>query len=152
MHNSANNKYILSQVISAGTNCNNQFWLCACESALTSALYTSGDKVAAPPNINWAETEKTAKCLEPPLARSNGLIATCNRAMAVPIKNNADIATAKIGKLTNNTLPNNASENAISMTFFSPKLCTNNPAGIDITPYAIKNANGKKPARVKPIL
>src|SRR6266852_3651153 len=29
------------------------------------------------------------------------------------------------------------------MGFFSPQRCTAKPAGIDITPYAMKNANGR---------
>src|SRR3954471_1656534 len=29
------------------------------------------------------------------------------------------------------------------MSFFSPQRCTAKPAGIDITPYAMKNANGR---------
>ena len=44
--------------------------------------------------------------------------------------------------------PANAKKNASIIIRFSPHFSSRTPEGIDITPYAIKNANGSMPAIV----
>lgn len=51
--------------------------------------------------------------------------------------------------MENNKEPINANENAAIMVFFSLNFSTKMPAGIDITPYAMKNANGNSEDKVK---
>ena len=56
--------------------------------------------------------------------------------------------TEKEGRPANTIEAISAKMKAVSIILFSPNFSTIKPAGIDITPYAIKNAKGKNPAMV----
>ena len=59
------------------------------------------------------------------------------------------IATRYWGKRAKLSDPSKAAKKAKIMTGFSENLSTRKPAGMDITPYAIKNAKAKNPAAVR---
>lgn len=54
-----------------------------------------------------------------------------------------------LGKIENINAPINAIEKAAIIVFFSLYFSTRMPAGIDITPYAIKKAKGRNAESVK---
>ena len=68
--------------------------------------------------------------------------------MPVPIVNSENMNTPNEGNPANRMEAARASKKANSISTFSPYLSTIKPAGIDITPQAIKKAKGKNPAIV----
>src|SRR5882672_10422215 len=96
----------------------------------------------ATPKINCAKAELKAKCSSPPDTRSSGLTATCNVAIPAPITKREPSATEYEGKSAKLSEPIEAARKAVIITGFSEYFSTQKPAGIDMTPYAIKK---KKP-------
>ena len=74
---------------------------------------------------------------------------TCNIAIPEPIKNRELTATKYEGNNPNRIAPPKATRNARIITFFSPRISISIPEGIDITPYAIKKAKGKRATNVR---
>src|ERR1700722_9899710 len=93
--------------------------------------------------MSCANAELNAKCSSPPATRNRGLIATCSTAIPAPITKSEVTAIEYVGKAAKLAAPKVAATKEAPMGFFSPQRCTANPAGIDNTPYAMKNANGK---------
>src|SRR5580704_68981 len=93
--------------------------------------------------MSCANAELNAKCSSPPATRNRGLIATCSTAIPAPITKSEVTAIEYVGKAAKLAAPKVAATKEATMGFFSPQRCTAKPAGIDITPYAMKNANGR---------
>src|ERR1700733_615805 len=98
--------------------------------------------------MSCANAELNAKCSSPPATRSKGLIATCSTAIPAPIAKSEVTAIEYVGNAAKLAAPKVAATKEATMGFFSPQRCTAKPAGIDITPYAMKNANGRMAAIV----
>ena len=77
------------------------------------------------------------------------MIATCSSVIPTPITNSEMIATRYAGNSAKLSEPAAPATNATAITGFSVKRSTKKPAGIDITPYAIKKAKIRKPAAVR---
>jgi len=68
-------------------------------------------------------------------------------AMPDPIIKSEIIYTGYVGKVPKSNEPKKARKKEQIKTLFSPYFSSNIPAGIDIGPYAIKNAKGINPTR-----
>jgi hypothetical protein len=66
--------------------------------------------------------------------------------MPIPIRNRDDKAIPNDGIIENRKAPVKATKKEIIIAFFEPYFSIITPAGTDITPYAMKKENGKKPA------
>jgi hypothetical protein len=77
------------------------------------------------------------------------LIATCSSVMPMPIVNSEVSAIEKLARVAKRNEPASASSHAPTSTGFAPNLSRSIPAGIDITPYAMKNENGRKLASAR---
>src|ERR1700736_883860 len=93
--------------------------------------------------MSCANAELNAKCSSHPATRNRGLIATCSTATPAPITKSEVTAIEYVGKAAKLIAPRVAATKEATMGFFSPQRCTAKPAGIDITPYAMKNENGR---------
>jgi hypothetical protein len=76
------------------------------------------------------------------------LITTCSIAIPVPIVKRENKKMPNVGLEAKNKDATIASIKPNTIIFFSPNFSSIKPAGIDITPYAIKKENGKNPAIV----
>jgi len=106
----ANNQYRETQerwtgVIAEKTLNIGSFFASGFERFVTRYEYTLGLRKEALPKINWAKTEKKAKCSSPPETLNSGFITTCINAIEAPMRKREKRNTGYVGKNANNNAP-----------------------------------------------